>query len=92
MLAFSERSNRGLTDAAVSLGQTSHFRSWHETVMPVLSPQVRYEDINGPSSVAVRGHRLQQVLLNNRRRVEVSFWRRWNLRYIKVRRYWAVIF
>src|ERR1700739_2924188 len=29
--------------------------SWHETVMPVLSPQVRYEGVNGPSSVAVRG-------------------------------------
>jgi hypothetical protein len=26
-----------------------------ETVMPVLSPQVRYEGMNGPSSVAVRG-------------------------------------
>jgi hypothetical protein len=25
----------------------------HETVMPVLSPQVRYEGMNGPSSVAV---------------------------------------
>src|ERR1035441_9601449 len=28
---------------------------WHETVMPVLSPQVCYEGVNGPSSVAVRG-------------------------------------
>ena len=26
----------------------------HETVMPVPSPQVRYEEMNGPSSVAVR--------------------------------------
>jgi hypothetical protein len=31
---------------------------WHETVMPVLSPQVRYEEVNGPSSVAVRGQSL----------------------------------
>jgi hypothetical protein len=30
-----------------------HFRLWHETVMPVLSPQVRYEGMNGPGSVAV---------------------------------------
>jgi len=28
---------------------------WHETVMPVPSPQVRYEGMSGPSSVAVRG-------------------------------------
>src|ERR1700722_18225665 len=32
-----------------------HFRKWHQTVMPVLSPQVRDEEVNGPSSVAVRG-------------------------------------
>jgi hypothetical protein len=31
------------------------FRVWRETVMAVLSPQVRYEEANGPSSVAVRG-------------------------------------
>jgi hypothetical protein len=31
------------------------FRYWHETVMPVLSAQVRYEEVNGPSFVAVRG-------------------------------------
>jgi hypothetical protein len=37
------------------------FRSWHETVMPVLSPQVRYEGLNGPSSVAVSGQRLAQL-------------------------------
>jgi hypothetical protein len=30
----------------------------HETVMPVPSPQVRYEEVNGPSSVAVRGQSL----------------------------------
>ena len=35
---------------------------WHETVMPVPSPQVRYEEMNGPSSVAVRG----QSLTHNR--------------------------
>src|ERR1700722_13930240 len=39
----------------------SGFVLWHETVMPVLSPQVRYEDINGPSSVAVRGQSLTQL-------------------------------
>jgi len=37
------------------------FRCWHETVMPVLSPQVRYEGMNGPSPVAVRGPRLTQL-------------------------------
>ena len=30
-------------------------RCWHQTVMPVLSLQVRYEEVNGPSSVVVRG-------------------------------------
>jgi hypothetical protein len=30
-------------------------RCWHETVMPVLSPRVRCEGMNGPSSVAVQG-------------------------------------
>jgi hypothetical protein len=25
-------------------------RYWPETVMPVLSPQVRYEEVNGPST------------------------------------------
>jgi hypothetical protein len=28
---------------------------WHETVMPALLSQVRYEEVNGPSSVLVRG-------------------------------------
>jgi hypothetical protein len=37
------------------------FRCWQETVMPVLSPQVRYEGMNGPSSVAVRGPSLTQL-------------------------------
>jgi hypothetical protein len=36
---------------------------WHETVMPVLSPQVRYEEVNGPSPVAVRGPSLTQTEL-----------------------------
>jgi hypothetical protein len=31
------------------------FSFWHETVMAVLSPQIRYWEVNGPSSVAVRG-------------------------------------
>src|ERR1700722_7129531 len=35
--------------------------SWHETVMPVPSPQVRYEAMNGPSSVAVRGQSLTHL-------------------------------
>jgi hypothetical protein len=35
--------------------ETDDFWLWHETVMPVPSPQVRYEGMNGPSSVAVRG-------------------------------------
>jgi hypothetical protein len=38
----------------------------HETVMPALSPQVRYERVSGPSFVAVRGPSLTQaVLLQN---------------------------
>jgi hypothetical protein len=32
-----------------------HFRLWHETVVAVLSPQVRYEEVNRRSSVAIRG-------------------------------------
>ena len=32
----------------------------NETVMPVPSAQVRYEEINGPSSVAVQGQSLTQ--------------------------------
>jgi hypothetical protein len=35
--------------------KVGYFRVWHETVMPVLSPQVRCEAVNGPSSVAIRG-------------------------------------
>jgi len=41
--------------------RSADVRLWHETVMPVLSPQVRYEDINGPSSVAVRGQSLTRI-------------------------------
>jgi hypothetical protein len=33
---------------------------WHETVMPVPSPQVRYEEVRGSGSVAVRGQSLNQ--------------------------------
>jgi hypothetical protein len=32
-----------------------HVASWHETIMPAPSPQVRYEEMNGPGSVAVPG-------------------------------------
>src|ERR1700721_4033 len=31
---------------------------WHETVMPVLSPQVRHKGVNGPCCVVVRGQSL----------------------------------
>jgi hypothetical protein len=34
-------------------GQACDVACWHETVMPVLSLQVRYEGMNGLSSVAV---------------------------------------
>src|SRR6202035_6184270 len=34
--------------------------SGHETAVAVLSPRVRYEEVNGPGSVAVRGPRLTQ--------------------------------
>jgi hypothetical protein len=36
--------------------------SWHEAVMPVLSPQVRHEGMNGPSSVAVCGPSLTPTI------------------------------
>ena len=40
--------------------QPGAVHTWHETVMPVLASQVRYEEVNGPSSVAVRGESLTQ--------------------------------
>jgi hypothetical protein len=43
---------------ASTCAASAHFgdvASWHETVMPALSPQVRYDGMNGPRSVAVRG-------------------------------------
>jgi hypothetical protein len=33
----------------------------HETVTAALLPQVRYEEVNGPRSVAVRGLSLTQL-------------------------------
>jgi hypothetical protein len=51
------RASKGV---AVSLGERD-VAYWHETVMPVLSQQVRYEGVNGPSSVAVRGPSLTQT-------------------------------
>jgi hypothetical protein len=50
---------RMLGSGSLEICMTSHaddFRSWHETVMPMLSPRFRYEGMSGPSSVAVRGH------------------------------------
>jgi hypothetical protein len=44
---------------------------WHETVMPVPSPQVRYEEVNGPSSVAVRGPSLTHLRHWGTRRLRV---------------------
>jgi hypothetical protein len=39
---------------------------WHETVMAVLSPQVRYKEVNGSRSVAVRGLSLTETDLVKR--------------------------
>src|SRR6266851_3306929 len=56
-----------------------HFRFWHQTVMAVLSPQVRYEGVNGPNSVAVRGpsltdpYRKSCLSTKARRRVAISY-------------------
>jgi hypothetical protein len=54
VLAFSERANRGLTDAAVSLGQTSYFRSWHKTDLLPPNRYVRYFGNNEPISYGAR--------------------------------------
>ena len=52
-------------------GLKASFRLWHETVMSVLSSQVRYEEeVNGPSSVVVRGPFLTQL----RHRPPVRVW------------------
>jgi hypothetical protein len=39
----------------------AEIRKWHERVMPVVSPQVGYEGVNGRSSVAVRGPSLTHL-------------------------------
>jgi len=41
--------------------QTHPRRSFTETVIPVLPPQVRYEEVNGRSSLAIRGQSLTQL-------------------------------